>query len=245
MRVLYTNKLQSASSLTATTENYNFPLSNILVNQLAMSYKATDITVNITAVFDTAQTVNALGIAGHNANKVVISYYTLSTDVTPAYSETFNSPLGTDVLYPVSHSGKKIVIRLEGTEIISVGSLFIGEYLQMPKPTAYYSEKYVVTNARTDTAFGAVYGSDGEILRKLEPSFSVVDFDSYKSVVSMYSALRNYRTLFVDMNELNHTYKEPLYATLEMSEMNTSRDSRRDKPSATRHSFSLTITEVK
>ena len=25
MRVLYTNKLESASSLTATTENYNFP----------------------------------------------------------------------------------------------------------------------------------------------------------------------------------------------------------------------------
>ena len=82
MRVLYTNKLESASSLTATTENYNFPLSNILVNQLAMTYKATDITVDITAVFDDAQTVNAIGIAGHNATKMVISYYTLSTDVT-------------------------------------------------------------------------------------------------------------------------------------------------------------------
>ena len=115
----------------------------------------------------------------------------------------------------------------------------------MPKPTAYYSEKFIVTNERTSTAFGAVYGSDGELLRKIEPSFAVVDFDSYKNVVSMYTAIRNFRTLFVDMNELNHAYKEPMYATLEMSEMNTSRDSRRDKPSATRHSFSLTITEVK
>jgi len=39
-------------------------------------------------------------------------------------------------------------------------------------------------------------------------------------------------------------YKEPLYATLDMSEIATQRDSRRDVISNPKHSFSLTIKEA-
>ena len=65
MRILYKNKLETAA-LTATTINVNFPLSNILSEQLATPFRATDNSVTITGVFDTPAVVNAIGIAGHN-----------------------------------------------------------------------------------------------------------------------------------------------------------------------------------
>jgi hypothetical protein len=243
MRILHTNKLESAT-LTATTENYNYPLGNLLVNQLALAYRATDITVDVQAVFDTAQNINAVGVAGHNATKIVVKYYTLSTDVAPVYEKTYNSPLATDVLYSDDYSVEKVVVRFESSVTISVGAMFVGEYYQMPNPTAYYPENYVITNTRTDTAFGAVYGSDGVMLREINPSFIVVSTEQYKSVIGVVKSLRNYRCLFVDMNESNHAYKEPLYGTINMQNYNTSRDARKATRTSFMHSFSLLIREV-
>lgn len=243
MRILHANKLESAT-LTATTENYNYPLGNLLVNQLALSYRATDITVDVQAVFDSAQTVNAVGVAGHNATKIVVKYYTLSTDVAPVYEKTYNSPLDTDVLYSADYSVEKVIVRFESSEIAKVGALFVGEYYQMPNPTAYYPENYIITNNRTDTAFGAVYGSDGAMLREINPSFVVVETTQYKEILATVQSLRNFRSLFVDMNESNHAYKEPLYGTINMQNYNTSRDSRKTTRTVFMHSFSLVIREV-
>lgn len=243
MRIIHANKLESAT-LTATTENYNYPLGNLLVNQLALAYRATDITVDVQAVFDSAQTVNAVGVAGHNATKIVVKYYTLSTDVAPVYEKTYNAPLATECLYSVDYAVEKVVVRFESSAIINVGSLFVGEYYQMPNPTAYYPENYIITNTRTDTAFGAVYGSDGVMLREINPSFVVATTTQYKSVIDAVKSLRNYRALFVDMNESNHAYKEPLYGTINMQNYNTSRDARKATRTSFMHSFSLLIREV-
>lgn len=244
MRILHTNKLKDAS-LTATTEDYNFPLGNILVNQLALAYKATDVTVDITAVFDVAKLISAVGVAGHNANEITVRYYTLSTDVAPVHEAVYSSPLGTDVFYSVPYSVEKVVVRFECSEIVSVGSLFVGEYYQMPKPNAYYSEQYKITNERTDTSSGAVYGSDGAVLREIAPSFRVVDSTVVKYIASVVSELRNFRALFVDMAEDNHLYREPIYGTMNMESLSANRDSYRNTYSTFMHTFSLTITEVK
>jgi hypothetical protein len=245
MRILYNNKLAIADTIEATTEDYNFPLGNLLVNQLAMAYRATDITTDITVTFVTAQAINSVGIAGHNGHTVVIEYFTLSTDVVPVYTKTYENVLDTDMFYSSEHTIEKLIIRFESSEVVEVGSLFIGDYLQMPNPNAYYPENFVMTNERSAQKFGAVYGSDGELLRQLSPSFSYADNATYKAVISMVNAVRNYKTLFVDMTEDNHAYKEPVYGTLETTTFSTSRATHMNTSTQSRHSFSLTILEVK
>lgn len=243
MRLLYDNKLKVAT-ITATTASANFPLGNLMDNLLALPYKATDITVDITMIFDAPVNMNTVAFASHNATKCVISYYTLAADTSYVFRSTNETLLDTDVIYSADYMVEKVIVRFEGSSIISVGSLMIGEYYTMPNPNAYYAEKYVITNQRTDTQFGGVYGSDGVRLLVLEPSFAVVGHTEYKEILAITASLINYNPVYVDMTESNHVYKEPFYATLDMSEISTQRDSRRNVTSDPKHSFSLTIKEA-
>lgn len=247
MRILYNNTLEVADTIEATTEDYNFPLGNLMVNQLAMSYRATDITADIIIGYTAPTVVNCVGIAGHNVNKVVVKYYELYSDdeSMPIYSKTYDDVLGTDMFYSDNYTAYKVIVHVESTEVVQVGSLFVGTYLQMPNPNAYYPENFMITNERSAQKFGSVYGSDGVFLRQLLPSFSYADNSVYKSVIEMVSHVRNYKTLFVDMTEDNHAYKEPVYGTLELTEFSTSRAMRMNTPTKSYHSFSLNILEVR
>jgi len=244
MRILYDNKIK-VSTLTATTESYNFPLGNLIDNLLSLPFKATDITVDVTIVFDAPTKVNCVGVAGHNATEVRVSLYTLAADTAWVLRST-NTPVHeTDMFYNDDVMVEKVVVRFEGSSLISVGSLMVGEFYDMPKPNAYYAEKYVITNQRTDTAFGGVYGSDGVMLLSIDPTFAVVDHAQYKEITAIIRILRNYNPAYVDMTALNHVYREPMYATMNMSEVATQRDKRRDLQSNPKHSFSLTIKEAR
>lgn len=245
MRILYNNTLEVADTIEATTEDYNFPLGNLMVNQLAMYYKATDITTDIIIGYAVPTVINCVGIAGHNANNVVVEYFELLSDVTPIYSKTYDDVLDTDMFYSDDYTAYKVIIHVESTEVVQVGSLFVGAYLQMPNPNAYYPENFVITNERSAQKFGSVYGSDGVFLRKLLPSFSYAENSVYKSVIEVVRHVRNYKTLFVDMTEDNHAYKEPVYGTLELTEFSTSRATHMNTPTKSYHSFSLNILEVK
>ncbi len=239
MRILYKNKLETAA-LTATTLNGNFPLSNILSEQLATPFRATDNSVTITGVFDTPAVVNAIGIAGHNVTAWTCRLY----DDTGLIAEQSRTALKSDTMYFSDSPVTKVEIALSGADTVEVGRIIVGTYIQMPNPLAYYSEQLVVTNERTDTQFGAVYGSDGVLLRQLSPSFTAVPHTKFVQIATMMFDVRNCRGLFVDMTELNHVYKEPLYATLEMESVGYSRDSRLDKATEQRYAFSLEIKEA-
>ncbi len=239
MRILYKNKLETAA-LTATTVNVNFPLSNILSEQLATPFRATDNSVAITALWDSAVLVNAVGLAGHNIKTWTCRVY----DGSGLLDEKTSLALKTDTMYFDDLPAAKIEIALTGDDVIEVGRIIVGEHLQMPNPMAYYSEQLVISNERTDTQFGAVYGSDGVLLRQLSPSFVAVPHTKFVQIARMVNETRNCRALFVDMTEGNHTYKEPLYATLDMEGVGYNRDSRLDKVTEQRYAFSLEIKEA-
>jgi len=239
MRVLYSNKIVNAT-ITGNA-SANFGLANLLVSSLAIPFVGIDRTGEITITFDATETVNCIAFAGHNLESFRYRLYdeldAITEDVMLVTLES------SEVIYPTVTTAKKIVINLAsptGT-LITCGNLMIGEYLQMPNPAPYYDETLVSTNERSETTFGQVYGSEGVFLQTLAPDFEHVELDKYNAVKDMCEAIRNFRPVYVDMTELAHDYKLPLYATLSGSDFVNKRDTRGYQ----RRSFSLSIKEVR
>lgn len=227
MRILWYNKIQTAT-ITVTSESTfmsaNFPKENILVNALSIPFKSIQPTAEMIITFDALTTINCIGLAGHNLTALRYRTYDKSDVLIDDVSVT--SVRDTDVFYLDTELVKKIKLNMTSDVFVQIGYLSAGEYYAMPDPNAFYDENYEINNVRSTNAFGQVYGSDGAMLRRYEPNFTNVHVIQFKEIVAIIEATRNYKTLFVDMTESNHDYKEPLYATLDLTSVSSATYSR-------------------
>lgn len=238
MRVLYENKLKDANF--TGNANANFGLGNLLVPSLSIPFVGIDKTAEIVVTFDTEVPITCIAFAGHNLETFRYRLFdTSNTIVEDVLVVALNK---SEMIYPVVKTAKKLVLNLSAYEgkIAQCGNLMVGEYLQMPNPAPYYDETLVMTNVRSETAFGQVYGSDGVFVQTYSPDFEHVELDKFNEVVTMCETVRNFHPVYVDMTELNHAYKKPLYATMSGSDFSNKRDTRGFQ----RRTFSLKIREV-
>lgn len=232
MRILYENKLKEASLVG--TSATNFGLGNMLISSLRIPYIANDASTQITIEFE--DKVNCIAIAGHNLNTL---RYRLYKDDNILQEKLVVQLEKTEMLYFPLVEVDKIVLNMVSDDLVKVGYLSIGEFIQMPNPDAYYDEGMVITNKREENMFGQVYASRGVTLQTYKLNFSYVK--KIEKVRKMLETVRNYQPVFVDMTEDNRNYKKPLFATMNFTSFNYSRSPR----NAYLNNFSLDIKEIK
>lgn len=238
MRVMYDNKLVGATITGGASAN--FGLGNLLVPSLSIPFVGIDKTTELTVTFDVDTPVTCIAFAGHNLETF---RYRLLDALDVILEDVLVVSLDkAEVIYPTVHSAKKVILNLSAYSgsIAQCGNLMVGTYLQMPYPMPYYMETMVMTNVRSETAFGQVYGSDGVFVQTYAPNFENVKLDKFNEVVLMCAQIRNFYPVYVDMTELNHLYKVPLYATMSGSDFTNKRDTKGFQ----RRTFSLNIREV-
>ncbi len=218
MRVLYDNLLKGAT-ITGSSAT-NFGLGNMLVHSLSIPYMANDNTAQIE--IGVSDTINCIAFAGHNLTSF---RYRLYKNEVIIKERLLVDLLKTDMLYFKETEVDKVIINI-GTNKSNakIGYLSIGKYVQMPNPDAYYDEDVFITNKREESVFGQVYGSRGVMMKGYKVRFSFIkEIDEIMEAVEY---VRNHRPLFVDMTEHNHEYKEPLYATLDLTNFSYNRSPR-------------------
>jgi len=241
MRILYNNLLKDADTLITSSVNYNYPVANVLINSSDITYRSVAIS-GVTMTFDYSASLTADCVAINNHNLSSLSIEFLLASVTQA-TEVIDVSDDTVMAYFDSVEFDEIILTYAtASTYCEIGYLSIGEYLQMPNPNAYYNEGINDTSDRYDTKYGQIYGSQGIILRSYEKmNFIIENITMYNNIVSMIRSSFNFKTLFIDINETDHTYKEPLYCTLIDKKYPTSR---RDLGQV-RYNFSLSFLEAK
>lgn len=224
MKILYDNILNDASTLTADSENYNFPITNVLVLSSDIEYRSVVPTGQaITFEFGSNQTIDCLAIANHNLSVIKIELF-LAT-VSQLDTGNITTIYDTDVLYFDETICDEIKITVTSTSTYSsIGYLSAGLYLQMPDPIANYGEGLKINSKRFEADFGSVYGADGVVLRQIKGmSFIILTKTEYDEIMDMIYEIKNYGHLFIDVKDSAHDITQPIYGTMTVSEWPSAR----------------------
>jgi len=225
LKALYENLLLNADTLVASSQNANFPVTELLVQSSNITFRSVGVATTITVDYAASIIMNSLGIANHNLAKIKVvatlaAAPALDTgDITTIYD--------TDVLYFAATECDQIVITATGDAgdaYAEIGSLYMGLALTLPNPVAHYDEGLVFTSERLESDWGTVYGSGGVVLRPLDSMLFYVRTQSMKeSIITMLRFIKNFNYLFVDVKDEMHSISEPVYCTLTNGEVGVNR----------------------
>lgn len=210
MRWLWNNKGMK-SSLSATGTSIRYPSRHVLNENVSLYYRDIESTdTSVTFTFDSPETINAVGIAGHNAHtcKVRIDN-NLVLEIDNVYE--------TDVLYFDSQEASTVKVELETDETagVRIGYLSVGEYVQMPDPLLRYTRPNRDTSLQ-DKHHGYVVGSHGRLLRVIQGlQLYNVGSEWVDTLREIYDDRKKFRPLFVDVTEHNHEGQQPIFGHFE------------------------------
>lgn len=205
MIIAYNNLLKN-TVLSTTSQDSNYPLGNLLSDIPSIPYKSRVGSIVVTATFAQDTEVNCLCITSHNVSTIVLN-------------DTEYTPLSTDVIvFGNVVSSTFSLTFLSDSDTVSIGNLFLGTYYKMPNPTAGYTEDISITNERTETGYGQVYGDGGVVLKNYDLNFRWLKREQKNIIRDIVISLRNIHPCYVSMTEDNKLYREPLFCTLDMTE---------------------------
>ena len=215
MKALYENLLLDAATLIADSENFNFPVTNLLIASSNITFRSVTASTTTTLTFAASVTLNSLGIANHNLGGIKIeTFLAAAPDLNTGVISTIYD---TDVLYFTETTCDEILITTYGPvgSYTEVGALYMGLALELPDPIAHYNEGLIFTSERLESDWGTVYGSGGVVLKPLDPMTFLARTQAMKeSIITMLRFIKNYNYLFVDVKDEDHSISTPVYCTL-------------------------------
>ena len=215
MKALYENLLLDAATLIAGSEDFNFPITNILVASSNITFRSVTASTTTTLTFAASVTLNSLGIANHNLGGIKIeTFLAAAPDLNTGVISTIYD---TDVLYFTETTCDEIIITTYGPvgSYTEIGALYMGLALELPDPIAHYNEGLIFTSERLESDWGTVYGSGGVVLKPLDPMTFLARTQAMKeSIITMLRFIKNYNYLFVDVKDEDHSISEPVYCTM-------------------------------
>jgi len=224
LKALYENLLLDAATLIAGSEDFNFPITNILVASSNITFRSVTASTTTTLTFAASVTLNSLGIANHNLGGIKIeTFLAAAPDLNTGVISTIYD---TDVLYFTETTCDEIIITTYGPvgSYTEIGALYMGLALELPDPIAHYNEGLIFTSERLESDWGTVYGSDGVILQPLDPLLFLARTQTMKeSIITMLRFIKNYNYLFVDVKDEDHSISTPVYCTLTNGEIGLNR----------------------
>ncbi len=224
MKALYENLLLDAATLIAGSEDFNFPITNILVASSNITFRSVTASTTTTLTFAASVTLNSLGIANHNLGGIKIeTFLAAAPDLNTGVISTIYD---TDVLYFTETTCDEIIITTYGPvgSYTEIGALYMGLALELPDPIAHYNEGLIFTSERLESDWGTVYGSGGVVLKPLDPMTFLARTQAMKeSIITMLRFIKNYNYLFVDVKDEDHSISTPVYCTLTNGEIGLNR----------------------
>jgi len=224
LKALYENLLLDAATLIADSENFNFPVTNLLIASSNITFRSVTASTTTTLTFAASVTLNSLGIANHNLGGIKIeTFLAAAPDLNTGVISTIYD---TDVLYFTETTCDEIIITTYGPvgSYTEIGALYMGLALELPDPIAHYNEGLIFTSERLESDWGTVYGSGGVVLKPLDPMTFLARTQAMKeSIITMLRFIKNYNYLFVDVKDEDHSISTPVYCTLTNGEIGLNR----------------------
>jgi hypothetical protein len=224
MRVSYNNLLKDAT-LSATNENLNRQVTNIIHNFLELAFYATGNNSIITAELNTTHDIDHVAFDYHNIDTMTIRFYnvfdvlittetiTVIDDCNFHYFDTVESVFS---------------VQIEMTTLDSylyVGGISIGEYFQLPNFQQTITEGLNLNDSYFTSPGGQRSGNKRFCPLPKSVNFANISNDEKNNIVTYMRYMQNSTPHFIDFYPDAQEYFPPVYGCIEMS--NTSIPKRR------------------
>lgn len=222
MKVLFNNLVKDAT-ITALSENANYPAENLASQFLKLKYKSTGIDDTITVTFDDSVTADCFFYSYTNATSMTIKLYSSGSVLLDTITVDCTYSSGSE--YFTSQNSVRwftIEAACPATEDLYIGGIGFGVSTDFPYPTANFA-KQIIDNSESDTSTdGQVANQYIEPLTSYTMSFYGVERSEYHSIFSLFKSVGSGH-IWIDIAESNHAVYQPLYCITKTLE-NPSRD---------------------
>lgn len=227
MRIIYDNYLQD-STLSATNENLNKPVTNLIHNYLELEFKATANNSVITITFDSPQAIDAFCYGYHNLSAMTLTFYDSGLNNLGNLSVTLES--NEDVVYLEEESSidfsdiKKIEVTITTAETyVYLGSIFVSQFYQMPNFRMGLTGVKKINDSITKSPGGQVSGNKMTDLNQWSIIFSYITNIQKNTILSYIKIVKLSTGHYIDLYEAAHDYFLPFYGHVINNEIELSK----------------------
>lgn len=216
MRVLYDNKLETATNLAMTNLDSDTYVENLYHPYLELAAVCLTSDSVITGNWSDGQSFNCISIAYHNSDFVTLAFYDL-------YGVEISSmPLALqryDNCYYFETVSGVYGFRLEftGIEKLAIGYVFFGNYLELSRFDAGASFPYDLRSTVNRTSGGQTYGNFARQLRGANVSWNRMEASERALINEYLSLVQTCKPHMIDMFHLAHDIEPPMYCTVDSS----------------------------
>lgn len=223
MRFLWENDLDSGT-LTASTEDPNFVASSLVDTRLTTIWKSMTVgSQTIVVDLTNAASVSAIAIANHNFTASVTaliegnssdSWGAAPVSETITYRSTIMMLFFTAASYRYWRFSFDDPTNTDG--FISVGRLFLGEYLQAdPSSLIEFPEEHIRTDSFQTSEGNQLYADEGIGYNIYRYSYRRVEDTQKGNIESMHDTVGKHKPIFFTNFDTAYTVIEPIYCQIQ------------------------------
>ncbi len=236
MKTVYENKILDAT-LTATTENINFPLTNLQENQIYKTYRSTA---------KNAQRI-VIDLASLKSDYVYLKNYNFTSSVTlrleantsdswgsPAFSETLTYNSEYIILNFTESTYNYWSLYIDDTtntnDYIELGLFVLGVGVELPgmSPDQIFTDKSDSTASYSRS--NQMYGNEEIMYRENKITFPALTFTQRDTLRNIFRAVKNIRPILLIVWEDDLTYESPIYCNINKDSIEWGKSDKKTSP---------------
>lgn len=229
MRILYDTLIDSGVTLTASTEDGNFPVANIQDPRLSLPWRSEDDDAEYIVIdAGSGNTLNptCVAIAGHNLTDgctLKIQGHTADSWATPDVDQTITHRDGVIVHFFTGSAKRYWRLYIDDDSnpdgYVQIGRVMLGAYVQMPPVEPGVNLPVDTTSVAFTSITGQVYGDEGVIVRVPGFQFPLVTETQRQALLTMWGAVHNITPFVLVVWEDSLTVEGPLYCRLDQDSL--------------------------
>lgn len=218
MKILFDNYALT-STITATTEDANYPLTNLKHDFLKKIYKATDTTATITLDFGSAKTVDCVYLGYTNATAITITLYSATDVVLHTQSIT---PAYIGAVFTAVASCRKLAVAITAATNVYVGNIGVGNSYTMPGHSPKAVKEQIDQSNKTVSSGGQYRRNKIPWRKQIETEHFVYGIDDWNTMYALFADVET--PVWVDVFEGTPGAILPFYADVTLGSISRDKD---------------------
>lgn len=214
MYVIYDNYIID-STLSATNEDGNRPVTNIIHNFLELAFYSTMDSSVINIIFDNDENIDCVAFDYHNIENMEVSFYNVFDVLIGTEIINVNENCNFHVLNTVYENVKRMTITINSVDyFLYVGTIFAGEYIELPR---FLQSPDNNLNIRDTTFISPGGQSSGNRRRPIDDhglQFANLTKENIDDLKLYITYVQNSIPHFIDLYPDVHNEFSPFYGTL-------------------------------
>jgi len=209
MKILFNNLIYS-STLSADTQNNNFPLTNLQSDFPDKIYKATQESAIITIELSAIGSINCFYITNTNATGAVIGLYNSSNSLLKTVTLDLDR---NGQSFPITGSVKKIILTLAGSDIIYLGCIGFGYAYTTPLVQNDVIPKPIDNSIRNSNDYGNFYINPIPVRQSYDITFPKLTRAQYNELFNLWAG-SIYHPLWSDVYDNSTGEMNPMFGVM-------------------------------